>query len=95
MHIFLISALKEWLSTVEKTKAKYHVMINPIIDNVDGKSNSPNITSSAQNIPFNFQQPRLTAIKLRPEWAMAADHPVFKVEYKDYIRNFLIIFLLL
>jgi hypothetical protein len=32
-------------------------------------------------------KPRQTTIKLRPDWAMIAAHPTFKLEYKEFIRN--------
>jgi hypothetical protein len=60
------------------------------VNNVDDEEN---ISSSVQNIPFNINTPsmdksHLTTIKLRSEWAMVASHPMFKVEFKDYIRNY-------
>ncbi|CAF4739782.1 unnamed protein product, partial [Rotaria magnacalcarata] len=38
-------------------------------------------------IPFNFDKPNLVSITLRSEWSMVAAHPVFQLEYKDYIRT--------
>jgi hypothetical protein len=62
--------------------------------NIDTRS-----TSSLQTIPFNIDtrptasggyddKPRQTKIKLPQNWAMVAAHPTFKLEYKDYIRNY-------
>jgi hypothetical protein len=65
-------------------------MIIPTIINVDD-----NVTpaDSPQNIPFNINssiidKSHITKIKLRSDWAIVAGHPVFKREYKDYIRKF-------
>jgi hypothetical protein len=34
-------------------------------------------------------KPRPTTIKLGLEWALIAAHPRFKLEYKEFIRNYL------
>ncbi len=81
------------MSTVEKTIAKFHIIVTPVVNNVDDEDDSENISSLVENIPFNINTPsmdksHLTTIKLRSEWAMVASHPMFKVEFKDYIRNY-------
>ncbi len=86
----MISAYKQWMSIVEKIKAKFHVMVTPIINNVEDNETP---SSSAENIPFNINssaidKPHVTKIKLRSDWSIVAAHPLFKQEYKDYIRNY-------
>jgi hypothetical protein len=81
------------MSTVEKTIAKFHIIVTPVVNNVDDNDDGENIGSLVENIPFNvnassMDKSHLTTIKLRPEWAMVACHPMFKLEYKDYIRNY-------
>jgi len=81
------------MSTVEKTTEKFHIIVSPVVNNVDDNDDGENISSLVENIPFNINTPSmdksgLTTIKLRPEWAMVASHPMFKLEYKDYIRNY-------
>ena len=93
MYICFISAFKQWMSTIEKTMAKFHIIVTPVVNNMDDKDDSDSIISAAQSIPFNINPPLMnkshrTTIKLRSEWAMVASHPVFTVEYKDYIRNY-------
>jgi hypothetical protein len=86
--LFLISAFKDWMLTVERTKTRYNIMITPVIENIDDKDDNESNPDSAQSIPFNIGKPHTTTIKLRSEWAMVAAHHVFGVEYKEYIRNY-------
>ncbi|CAF3934972.1 unnamed protein product [Rotaria magnacalcarata] len=81
-------AFKEWMSVIEKVKDKYRVNVEPIIQEVDDGNYTENSSSSTtENIPFNFDKPNLVSITLRSEWSMVAAHPVFQLEYKDYIRT--------
>ena len=76
------------MSVLEKIKEKYHVNVEPIIQEVDDGNYTDNISSATENIPFNFDKPNLVSITLRSEWSMIAAHPVFQLEYRDYIRNY-------
>ncbi|CAF4001288.1 unnamed protein product [Rotaria magnacalcarata] len=81
-------AFKEWMSVIEKVKDKYRVNVEPIIQEVDDGNYTENSSSSTtENIPFNFDKPNLVSITLRSEWSMVAAHPVFQLEYKDYIQR--------
>ena len=83
--------------TVDRTKNKYNVTVNPIIDSID-EDNDARSTSSSQTAPPNIDTrstatagyddgPRQTTIKLRTEWAMIAAHKKFNHEYQEFIRN--------
>jgi len=85
-----VSAYKQWMLNVDKIKRKFNVSVTPFINNVDDNETPP---SSVQSIPFNInssciEKPNVTTIKLRSDWATVAAHPLFKQEYKDYIRNY-------
>lgn len=91
---FSIAAYQQWMSNVEKIKAKFNVVVFPVTNPIENNETPP--PSLAQNIPFNLHtassidQPQVTKIKLRQEWALVATHRIFKQEYKDYIRKLLI-----
>ncbi len=85
--------------TIGQIQNTFDVTISPIIDNVDENSDTRSI-SSMPKIPFNVDtrpttssvfedKPRPTTIKLGLEWALIAAHPRFKLEYKEFIRNYL------
>ncbi|CAF3645504.1 unnamed protein product [Rotaria sordida] len=82
-----VDAFKEWMSIVEKFKAKFHITVTPVINEVDDENDGESVPSSTENIPFTINKPQPVTIKLRREWSMVAAHPIFKVEFKDYIHN--------
>jgi hypothetical protein len=84
-----ISAFKEWMSAIDKIKEKFQITVTPLIDNVDENEH----IDSPQSIPFNIgtlsdNRALPTKIILRSEWAMVAAHPVFQLEYQNYICNY-------
>ncbi|CAM4964904.1 unnamed protein product [Rotaria socialis] len=79
-------ALKEWMSVIEKVKDKYHINVEPIIQEVVDGNYTEHSSSTTENIPFSFDKQNLVSITLRSDWSMVAAHPVFQLEYKDYIR---------
>ncbi|CAF2797193.1 unnamed protein product [Rotaria sp. Silwood2] len=81
------NAFKEWMSIVEKVKTKFHITVTPIINEIDDENAEQSIPNSTENIPFTVNKPNPVTITLRREWSMVVAHPIFKVEYKDYIRN--------
>ena len=75
----------------DQVESKFHVSVIPVVTDVE-KSESTN-AQAAESIPFNLTSSTTpksqgTMIKLRPDWAMVATHPVFGQEYKKYIRTF-------
>jgi len=70
--------------TIELIQNKFDVTINPIIDSVDEHNDDirSNVSSEYDS------RPRQTKIQLRPDWAMIAAHRKFKLEYKEFIRNY-------
>ncbi|CAF1511634.1 unnamed protein product [Adineta steineri] len=87
--ISFMSAFKEWMSTVEKIIAKFRVIVTPIISNLDDRANSESSNNTiAQNIqPVSMEKQNTTTITLRSEWAMVAAHPIFKMEFTNYIHD--------
>jgi hypothetical protein len=81
LKFLLFKAFKQWMLKIELIKKKFHVVINPIIDSVDD-----DIQSNVSNEPD--QKPRQTTLTLRPDWTIIAGHKKFKLEYKEFIRNY-------
>jgi hypothetical protein len=84
--IFLLFvALKQWKSAINFTQNKFQVTIIPLIDCVDENS----IDTRPDDSNGHADRSRSTTIKLRDDWALIAGHRNFKVEYKEFIRNYL------
>jgi hypothetical protein len=73
------------MSTVDVIQNKFNVTINPIIDCVD--ENSIDTRSTVSIEPET--KPHRTTIALRSDWALIAGHRSFKIEYREFIRNYL------
>lgn len=70
------------MSSTDSIQRRFNVTITPIIDYIDDD------TISTISIESDTRS-RQTKIKLRQDWAVVAGHPKFKIEYKDFIRNYL------
>ncbi len=85
-----IVAYRQWMARAELIKTTFQIHVIPTVSDMDESEPIPN---GAQSIPFNFNssvidKPQGTTIKLRHDWAVAAAHPLFQKEFKDYIRKF-------
>ncbi|CAF4955608.1 unnamed protein product [Rotaria sp. Silwood1] len=80
-------AFKEWMSIVEKIKAKFHITVTPMINEIDDENYNDNNSHSTECGPSTMDRPNSVTIILRPQWSMVAAHPIFQMEYKNYIRN--------
>jgi hypothetical protein len=78
-------ALKQWKSAIDYIQNRFDVRIIPIIDSVD--ENSSDTRSNVSREPE--AKSHSTTIKLRDDWALIAGHRTFKIEYKEFIRNYL------
>jgi hypothetical protein len=78
-------ALRQWKSAIDYIQNRFAVRIIPIIDSVD--ENSSDTRSNVSREPE--AKSHSTTIKLRDDWALIAGHRTFKIEYKEFIRNYL------
>jgi hypothetical protein len=79
-------AIKHWRSSIDSIQNEFQVTIIPLIDCVDTNDND---TPSIDEDPVIT---RSTTITLREDWALVAGHRTFKIEYKNFIRNYLSLF---
>ncbi|CAF3687073.1 unnamed protein product [Rotaria sp. Silwood1] len=75
------------MSIVEKIKAKFHITVTPMINEIDDENYNDNNSHSTECGPSTMDRPNSVTIILRPQWSMVAAHPIFQMEYKNYIRN--------
>lgn len=70
------------MSLTERIITKFQVIITPVINDIQENGTIPiHLNTSIEN------KAPVTTIKLRADWSMVAAHPIFSVEYQDYIRN--------
>lgn len=83
MNCLFFQGFKQCMSAKNSIQEKYQVIITPFVDSVDENSIDTRSTTSTE---YEIQTHR-TTISLRLDWALIANHPVFKGKYIDFIRN--------
>ena len=77
------------MSIVEELKSRHRITNTPIVHCVnDHNYADENVISSEQIILDRPDNSCSVSIKIRPQWSVVASHPIFQLEYKDYIRNY-------
>ena len=87
-HIEFLSAddCEQWLQTKNRREKEFGVTIEPWVEYVQGNDGST--PTEPQPRAENRVHPLSAAeMKLKPSWAMVANHPHFSVEYRNFIRK--------
>jgi hypothetical protein len=83
-------ALKQWLEVTDIAKHKFGVDIKPSIEYVDEDKSSNTSCQSFATRPAQQKADNTTSQvvnNLSQSWAMVVNHPIFSIEYKNYIRR--------
>lgn len=82
-----ILVFKQWMVTADKIQTKFRVQVTPIITEIDDEDDTKVDNDPIENISSNPGKSNSVEITLRKDRSMIANHPVFQLEYKNYIRK--------